>query len=146
MRLYSTLDRSEVELPEPPGPVRIYVCGPTVYQRIHVGNARPFVVSMWLRPARLAHRVLGDGREVPRAPLRDPRRRARPRLPAPRERDRAVARRRARVRPRLHAQRDAADDGGEDVQVAWKRRQPARGAGRLGARDAARLLPARALA
>jgi hypothetical protein len=27
----------------------MYVCGPTVYQRIHVGNARPFVVSMWLR-------------------------------------------------------------------------------------------------
>ena len=49
MRLYSTLDRAEVELPEPPGPVGIYVCGPTVYQRIHVGNARPFVVSMWLR-------------------------------------------------------------------------------------------------
>jgi cysteinyl-tRNA synthetase len=27
----------------------MYVCGPTVYQRIHIGNARPFVVSMWLR-------------------------------------------------------------------------------------------------
>jgi cysteinyl-tRNA synthetase len=27
----------------------MYVCGPTVYQRIHVGNARPFVLSMWLR-------------------------------------------------------------------------------------------------
>jgi cysteinyl-tRNA synthetase len=26
----------------------MYFCGPTVYQRIHVGNARPFVVSMWL--------------------------------------------------------------------------------------------------
>jgi len=26
----------------------MYVCGPTVYQRIHVGNARPFVLSMWL--------------------------------------------------------------------------------------------------
>jgi cysteinyl-tRNA synthetase len=49
IRLYSTLDRAEVELPEPPGPVGIYVCGPTVYQRIHIGNARPFVVSMWLR-------------------------------------------------------------------------------------------------
>ena len=24
--------------------MRLYVCGPTVYQRIHVGNARPFVV------------------------------------------------------------------------------------------------------
>ena len=30
-------------------PIGMYFCGPTVYQRIHVGNARPFVVSMWLR-------------------------------------------------------------------------------------------------
>jgi cysteinyl-tRNA synthetase len=27
----------------------MYFCGPTVYQCIHVGNARPFVLSMWLR-------------------------------------------------------------------------------------------------
>jgi cysteinyl-tRNA synthetase len=27
----------------------MYICGPTVYQRAHVGNARPFVVGMWLR-------------------------------------------------------------------------------------------------
>ena len=27
----------------------MYFCGPTVYQRIHVGNARPFVISKWLR-------------------------------------------------------------------------------------------------
>ena len=27
----------------------MYFCGPTVYQRIHVGNARPFVISMWLK-------------------------------------------------------------------------------------------------
>jgi cysteinyl-tRNA synthetase len=27
----------------------MYFCGPTVYQRAHVGNARPFVVGMWLR-------------------------------------------------------------------------------------------------
>ncbi|MGH3017170.1 MAG: cysteine--tRNA ligase [Gaiellaceae bacterium] len=49
MRLYNTLTRQKDELPAPPGPVRMYFCGPTVYQRIHVGNARPFVVSMWLR-------------------------------------------------------------------------------------------------
>ena len=42
-------------------------------------------------PAGLAHRVLGDGREAPRARVRDPRRRARPALPAPRERARTVA-------------------------------------------------------
>jgi cysteinyl-tRNA synthetase len=49
MRLYSTLQRAKVELPAPPGPVRMYFCGPTVYARAHIGNARPFVVGMWLR-------------------------------------------------------------------------------------------------
>jgi cysteinyl-tRNA synthetase len=49
MRLYSTLQREKVELPPPPGPIRMYFCGPTVYARAHIGNARPFVVGMWLR-------------------------------------------------------------------------------------------------
>jgi cysteinyl-tRNA synthetase len=50
MRLYDTATRGLVDLPEPgERPIGMYFCGPTVYQRIHVGNARPFVVSMWLR-------------------------------------------------------------------------------------------------
>src|SRR3954453_2723993 len=49
MRLYSTLSRQLEELPEPPAPGRMYFCGPTVYQRAHIGNARPFVIGMWLR-------------------------------------------------------------------------------------------------
>jgi cysteinyl-tRNA synthetase len=49
MRLFDTLSRSLVELPPPPGPVRMYFCGPTVYARAHIGNARPFVLGMWLR-------------------------------------------------------------------------------------------------
>jgi cysteinyl-tRNA synthetase len=49
VRLYDTLSRSLVELPPPPGPLRMYFCGPTVYARAHIGNARPFVVGMWLR-------------------------------------------------------------------------------------------------
>jgi cysteinyl-tRNA synthetase len=49
MRLYNTLSRQKDELPQPPGPVGIYTCGPTVYQRIHVGNARPYVISLWLK-------------------------------------------------------------------------------------------------
>ena len=49
MRLYDTLTRSKRELPPPPGPVRMYFCGPTVYSRAHIGNARPFVLGMWLR-------------------------------------------------------------------------------------------------
>ena len=48
MRLYSTLQRGLVELPDPPAPVGMYVCGPTVYARAHIGNARPYVVFSWL--------------------------------------------------------------------------------------------------
>ena len=48
MLLYDSLTRSKRELPPPPGPIRMYVCGPTVYQRIHVGNARPYIVFLWL--------------------------------------------------------------------------------------------------
>ena len=49
MQLSNSLTRRKDELPAPPGPVRMYFCGPTVYQRIHIGNARPFVLSMWLK-------------------------------------------------------------------------------------------------
>ena len=49
IRLYNTLTRRLDPLPEPPGPVRMYFCGPTVNARAHIGNARPFVVGMWLR-------------------------------------------------------------------------------------------------
>jgi cysteinyl-tRNA synthetase len=48
MRLYNTLSRRVEELPPPPGPIRMYVCGSTVYKRVHVGNARPLVLAMWL--------------------------------------------------------------------------------------------------
>jgi cysteinyl-tRNA synthetase len=47
--LYDSLTRQKVELPPPPGPIRMYVCGPTVYQRIHIGNARPYIVFLWLK-------------------------------------------------------------------------------------------------
>ena len=49
MRLFDTYSKSLVELPPVPGPVRMYICGPTVYARAHIGNARPFVIGMWLR-------------------------------------------------------------------------------------------------
>jgi len=49
MRLYDTFTRGLVELPPPPEPIGMYVCGPTVYGRAHIGNARPFVVFTWLR-------------------------------------------------------------------------------------------------
>ena len=35
--------------PRDPGRVGIYACGPTVYSRVHVGNARPYVVFSLLK-------------------------------------------------------------------------------------------------
>ncbi len=50
MRLYDTYTRQLQELPQPPGPIGVYYCGPTVYQRIHVGNAYAVsVFPLWLR-------------------------------------------------------------------------------------------------
>ena len=49
VRLYDTKTRALVELPAPPAEVGMYVCGPTVYQRAHIGNAVPFVIFAWLR-------------------------------------------------------------------------------------------------
>jgi cysteinyl-tRNA synthetase len=48
MRLSDTLTKTKVELPAE-RPIRMYFCGPTVYQRAHIGNARPFILGMWLR-------------------------------------------------------------------------------------------------
>jgi cysteinyl-tRNA synthetase len=49
MRLYDSATKRLQALPPPPGPVGMYFCGPTVYARAHIGNARPFIVGMWLR-------------------------------------------------------------------------------------------------
>ena len=50
IRIYSTLSkRKEPLVTGPDGVVRIYACGPTVYSRIHIGNARPFVVFSVLK-------------------------------------------------------------------------------------------------
>ncbi|MGB8003276.1 MAG: cysteine--tRNA ligase [Gaiellaceae bacterium] len=49
MQLYDTLTRGKRELPPPPASIRMYFCGPTVYQRAHIGNARPYILGMWLR-------------------------------------------------------------------------------------------------
>ncbi|MDR3206767.1 MAG: cysteine--tRNA ligase [Oscillospiraceae bacterium] len=50
MKIYNTLSRKkETFVPLTPGAARIYCCGPTVYNFIHVGNARPLVVFDVLR-------------------------------------------------------------------------------------------------
>jgi cysteinyl-tRNA synthetase len=48
VRVHDTLTGSLVDLPDPPAEIGMYVCGPTVYHRAHIGNARPFVVFSWL--------------------------------------------------------------------------------------------------
>jgi cysteinyl-tRNA synthetase len=50
IRLHDTRTGGVVPLePRDPGKVGIYACGPTVYSRIHIGNARPFVVFSLLK-------------------------------------------------------------------------------------------------
>ena len=50
MQIFNTMSRRKEEfVPQTPGEYRIYVCGPTVYNYIHMGNARPLVVFDTLR-------------------------------------------------------------------------------------------------
>ena len=50
MKLYNTLTRTKEEFrPLEEGKVKMYVCGPTVYNYIHIGNARPFIMFDTLR-------------------------------------------------------------------------------------------------
>ncbi|MGN0791399.1 MAG: cysteine--tRNA ligase [Christensenellales bacterium] len=50
MQIYNTMTRKKEELiPLVPGEISMYVCGPTVYNFFHIGNARPFVVFDTLR-------------------------------------------------------------------------------------------------
>src|SRR3974390_681705 len=45
LRLYNTLTRRKADFaPIAPAAVRLYVCGPTVYDYAHIGNARPVIV------------------------------------------------------------------------------------------------------
>ena len=50
MKVYNTLTRKKEELvPITPGEIRMYACGPTVYNYIHIGNARPLCIFDILR-------------------------------------------------------------------------------------------------
>ncbi len=50
MKIYNTLNRQKEEfVPIEEGKVKMYVCGPTVYNYIHIGNARPFIMFETLR-------------------------------------------------------------------------------------------------
>jgi cysteinyl-tRNA synthetase len=59
LTIYNTLTRrKEVFTPLDPGNVRLYVCGPTVYDYAHIGNARPVIVFDML--FRLLRHVYGS--------------------------------------------------------------------------------------
>ena len=50
MKFYNSLSREKEEfIPIEPGKVRMYACGPTVYNLIHIGNARPIIMFDVLR-------------------------------------------------------------------------------------------------
>ena len=50
MKLFNTMTRQKEEfVPITPGEVKMYCCGPTVYNYIHVGNARPMILFDVLR-------------------------------------------------------------------------------------------------
>ena len=50
MKIYNTMTRQKEEfVPNDPKEVKIYACGPTVYNYIHIGNARPLCVFDVLR-------------------------------------------------------------------------------------------------
>lgn len=50
MRIYNTMTREKQEfIPIIPGEVKMYSCGPTVYDYFHIGNARPFIIFDTMR-------------------------------------------------------------------------------------------------
>ena len=60
LKLYNTLTRAKDDFtPIDPGNVRMYVCGPTVYDLAHIGNARPVIVFDVLY--RLLRHIYGEG-------------------------------------------------------------------------------------
>ena len=50
MKIHNTLTNKEEEFtPIEPGKVKMYVCGPTVYNFMHIGNARPIIIFDTIR-------------------------------------------------------------------------------------------------
>src|SRR6201999_906872 len=63
LRLHDTMAREKRAFaPADPNRITMYVCGPTVYNRAHIGNARPAVVFDLL--ARLLRHLYGEGNVV----------------------------------------------------------------------------------
>ena len=146
MRLYNTLTRQLEELPPPPGPVRMYFCGPTVYQRAHIGNARPFVARDVAARVAARARLRRDARpQHHRRQRQDLRRRAGRERRARRARDRSgtsrtpatsasACRTRCRRRPRR-------DPGDRPLHRAARRRAATRTRSRATSTSASRAIP-----
>ena len=50
IKVYNTLNKKKEEfIPLTPGEVKMYVCGPTVYNFFHIGNGRTFIVFDTIR-------------------------------------------------------------------------------------------------
>ena len=60
LRLHNSLTRRIEEfIPQDPRRVTLYVCGPTVYNYVHIGNARPYVVFSLLARFLAQHEQVG---------------------------------------------------------------------------------------
>ena len=58
MRIYNTATRRKEEFtPQNPSRVTMYCCGPTVYNLIHIGNARPMIVFDTVRILAICARI-----------------------------------------------------------------------------------------
>ena len=59
MKIYNTMSKRKEEfVPLEEGKVKMYVCGPTVYNFIHIGNARPMIVFDTVRTVSYTHLTL----------------------------------------------------------------------------------------
>ena len=114
LRLYNTLTRSKEDFaPIDPSAVRLYVCGPTVYDFAHIGNARPVIVFDVL--FRLLRHLYGEGHVIYTRNITD-------------VDDKINARASARL-SRSPAQRgDRQSDGGDRAAISRRRRRSRRAA------------------
>lgn len=65
MKIFNDMDMQLEEFqPIEPGKVKMYACGPTVYNYIHVGNARPIVIFDVLRRILCAVSIISTAREM----------------------------------------------------------------------------------
>ena len=71
MKLYNTLSKTIEEfVPNEPGKVKMYTCGPTVYHFAHIGNLRTYIMEDVLEKALFGDDLLARKEEILAAPIR----------------------------------------------------------------------------